>query len=118
VSATLRNILIVLVIAALVALIQGGETAADVAIQAVTLAFLGTIGWFAMTMYRQHRVTLYSLGDRRRALLYGAAVVAAVTLTATSKLWHSGGLGEVAWLLLLGGAAYAAFAVIWSARKY
>jgi hypothetical protein len=117
-NATLRNILIVLVIAALVALIQGGETAANVAIQAVTLAFLATLGWFAMTMYRQHRVTLYSLGDGRRALLYGAVVVGALTLTATSKLWNAGGAGEVAWLLLLGGAAYAVFSVFWSARKY
>jgi hypothetical protein len=118
VSATLRNILIVLAIAALVTLIQGGVTAANVVIQALTLAFLGTIGWFVSIMYRQHRVTLYSLGDGRRALLYGAVVVGALTLTATSRLWHSGGAGEVAWLLLLGGAAYAVFAVLWSARKY
>jgi hypothetical protein len=118
VNATLRNVLIVLAIAALVTLIQGGVTAANVAIQALTLAFLGTIGWFVSIMYRQHRVTLYSLGDGRRALLYGAVVVGALTLTATSRLWHSGGAGEVAWLLLLGGAAYAVFAVLWSARKY
>ncbi len=117
-SATLRNILIVLAIAAMVTLIQGGVTAANVAIQAITLAFLGTIGWFVSIMYRQHRTTLYSLGDGRRALLYGAAVVGALTLTATSRLWNAGGLGQVAWLLLLGGAGYAAFAVLWSARKY
>ena len=42
-NTTVRNILIVLVIAALVALVQGGVAAANVAIQAVTLAFLD--GW-------------------------------------------------------------------------
>jgi len=117
-SATVRNVLIVLAIAAAVALIKGGKTAAEVAIQAVVLVFLGTFCWFGSLMYRQHRTTLYSLGDGRRALLYVAAGVATLTLTATSKLWNSGGAGSVAWLLLLGGAAYAIFAVLWSARKY
>jgi hypothetical protein len=117
VSTTVRNILIVLVIAALVALVQGGQTAAKVAIQAVTLVFLGTFVWFGSIMYRERRVSLYSLGDRRRALLYVALGVATLTLTATSKLWATGA-GSVAWLILLAGSAYAVFAVLWSARNY
>ena len=116
-NTTVRNILIVLVIAALVALVQGGQTAANVAIQAVTLAFLGTLVWFAVLMYRERRVSLYSLGDGRRALLYVAAGVATLTLTATSRLWNSGA-GSVAWLILLAGSAYAVFSVLWSARRY
>jgi len=116
-STTVRNILIVLAIAALVALVQGGQTAANVAIQAVTLAFLGTIVWFLVLSYRERRVSLYGLGDGRRALLYVALGVAALTLTATSRLWSTGA-GSVAWLILLAGSAYAVFAVVWSARKY
>lgn len=116
-SKTVRNILIVLVIAALVALINGGKTAAQVAIQAVILVFLGTIVWFLSLTYRERRVSLYALGDGRRALLYVALGVAALTLTATSRLLGSGA-GSVAWLLLLGGSAYAVFAVLWSARNY
>jgi len=114
---TVRNILIVLVIAALVALVKGGETAAKVGIQAVTLVFLGTIVWFLALTYRERRVSLYGLGDGRRALLYIALGVATLTLTATSRLLGSGA-GSVAWLLLLAGSAYAVFAVLWSARKY
>ena len=113
---TVRNILIVLVIAALVALVKGGETAAKVGIQAVTLVFLGTIVWFLALTYRERRVSLYGLGDGRRALLYIALGVATLTLTATSRLLGSGA-GSVAWLLLA-GSAYAVFAVLWSARKY
>lgn len=116
-STTVRNVLIVLVIAALVALVQGGQTAANVAIQAVTLAFLGTLVWFAVITYRERRVSLYSLGDGRRALLYVALGVATLTLTATSRLWATGA-GSVAWLILLAGSAYAVFAVLWSARNY
>jgi hypothetical protein len=100
-----------------VALIQGGVTAANVAIQAVTLAFLGTLVWFASITYRERRVSLYALGDGRRALLYVALGVATLTLTATSRLWNTGA-GSVVWLILLGGSAYAVFAVLWSARKY
>ena len=117
-NTAVRNVLIVLAIAAVVALVQGGVTAANVAIQAVTLAFLGTLVWFASLMYRERRVSLYALGDGRRAVLYVAAGVATLTLTATSRLWNAGGAGSVAWLLLLGGSAYAMFAVLWSARKY
>jgi hypothetical protein len=114
---TVRNVLIVLAIAAIVALVQGGVTAANVAIQAVSLVFLGTIVWFLSLTYRQYRTTLYGLGDGRRALLYVSLGVGTLTLTATSRLWASGA-GSVAWLLLLAGSIYAVFAVVWSARKY
>jgi hypothetical protein len=116
VNKNVRNILIVLVLAALVVLIPGGGSGANVAIQAVSLAFLAAIGWIAVLVYRQNRVELYSLGDAKRATLYLAAGVAALTLTATSRLWQTAG-GEVAWFVLLGAAVYAAFTVIWSARR-
>ena len=116
-NTTVRNVLIVLLIAALVALIQGGVTAANVAIQAVTLVFLGTIVWFLSLTYRERRTSLYSLGEGRRALLYVAIGVGTLTLTATSRLLGSGA-GSVAWLILLAGSAYAIFAVLWSARRY
>jgi hypothetical protein len=114
---TARNILIVLVIAALVVAIPGGGTGASVIIQAVWLVFLATTGWIASIMYRQHRATLYGLGDGRRAILYAALTVALVTLTGTHKLWRTGA-GSVAWLVLMGAATYAVIAVVWSARKY
>jgi hypothetical protein len=117
VSSTIRNIIIVLAIAAIVVVVPGGGTGASVVTQAVSLAFLAAIAWFAMVMYRQHRATLYGLGDTRRAILYVAVGVAAVTLTATSRLWHTGA-GSVAWLLLMGGSIYAVFTIVWAARKY
>ena len=115
--AALRNIAIILAIAALLAVLPGGGTGATVALQAVYLVFLATLGWFAALMYRQHRTSLYSLGDRRRALLYVALAVAAIVLTGTTRMWRTSG-GQVAWLVLLGAAVYAAGAVFWSARKY
>jgi hypothetical protein len=117
INKNVRNVLIVLAIAALVVLLPGGGKGANVAIQAVSLAFLATIGWIASLMYREHRMSLYSLGDARRATLYIAAGVATLTLTATSRLWGSP-TGEIVWIALIAGSAYAVFSVIWSARKY
>lgn len=116
-SSNLRNVLIVLAIAALVVLLPGGGSGAQVALQAVSLVFLASLGWFAALMYRQHRVALYSLGDRRRATLYASGAVVAVTLTATSRLTATSA-GSLVWLALIGGAAYGVFAVVWSARRY
>ncbi len=115
---TLRNVAIILVIAALVVVVPGGGTGASVALQAASLAFLATLGWFASVMYRQHRLALYSLGDARRAILYAALAVATLTLTATARMWTSGGLASVAWVVLLGASVYAVVTVLWSARRY
>lgn len=117
INPTVRNVLIVVLIAAAVAFAPGGGTTADVIVQAISLIFLGAILWVALVLYRQHRVALYSLGDGRRAALYGAASVLAITLTATSRLWTTGA-GSVAWLVLVGVSAYVGFAVVWAARKY
>jgi hypothetical protein len=114
---TTRNIAIILVIAALIVVLPGGGTGATVALQAASLAFLATLGWFAAVQYRQNRVALYSLGDARRAVLYVAVAVATLTLTATHRLWATGG-GSAAWLVLMGAAIYAVVTVVWSARKY
>ena len=116
-TTTLRNVAIVLGIAALIVLIPGGGTGANAAYQAVGLAFLAVIGWFAYTMYRQHQTELESLGANRRAILYVAAGVAILTVTAEPRLWVGTG-GKIAFLLLLGAAGSAAFAVIRSARRY
>jgi hypothetical protein len=113
---TLRNIAIILLIAAIVVFVPGGGTGATVVTQAVSLAFLASLGWFATIMYRQHRYTLYGLGDRRRAILYAAAGVVAVTLTATSRMWSSSA-GSVAWLVLLGAAIYSVVTVVLAARR-
>ncbi|MFZ0380596.1 MAG: hypothetical protein WCD11_35800 [Solirubrobacteraceae bacterium] len=114
---TARNVVIVLAIAALVALVQGGQTAANVALQALSLVFLGVIVYFLSIMYRQYRTTLYGLGDRRRAMLYVALGVGTLTLIASSKLWATGA-GSVVWVLLLAASIYTVFTVVWSARKY
>lgn len=113
---TAINLAIIAALAAIIDVVPGGGTGATVVSQAVYLVFLGAFAWFAMLMYRQHRYTLYSLGERRRAVLYIAAGIAAVTLTATNRMWQTSA-GSVAWLVLLGCAAYAVVAVVVAYRR-
>ena len=116
-NATARNIVIILALAAAVAFLPGGGTASSVVLEGLSLVFLAGVAWVASILYREHRGSLYLLGDGKRALLYGAAVVLAVTLTATPRLWHSSA-GSIAWLVLVGASVYTGFAVIWAARRY
>jgi len=111
-----RNIAIVLALAAIVAIVPGGGTGANVVLQAVSVIFLGALAWVAAVYYREHRTSLLSFGDARRAVLYGAIAALAVTLTATDRLWHTSA-GSVAWLVLMGASLYAGGAVLWSARR-
>ena len=57
-------------------------------------------------MYREHRGSLYLLGDGRRALLYGALGVLAVTLTATDRLWQSPPSARSPGCVLIGASVY------------
>jgi hypothetical protein len=116
-NATVRNVAIIAVLAAMVSILPGGGAGASVVLAALYLAFLGALVWVAAIMYREHRGSLYLLGDGKRALLYIAAGVLAVTLTATSKLWASPA-GEIAWLVLVGASVYVGFSIIWAARRY
>lgn len=117
INTNVRNLLIILLIAAAVLILPHGGTAARVALQAISLGFLASIAWIASRMYREHRTTLYSLGDRRRGILYAAVGVATLTFSASGRML-GGGLPTVAWLLLIGGAAYAVYAVFRSAKRY
>ena len=112
-----RNVLIIVVLAAIVAGVSGGETAASFVIQVVGLLFLAATAWIASRLYREHRVTIYSLGSKRRAILYGVGGIATLTLSASSRLMSSGP-GTVAWILLLAACAYAIYAIFRSMKQY
>src|SRR2546421_5587124 len=114
---TARNIAIVLAIAAAVALIPAGGFAAGLLLWVLGIAFWGILAWFVARMYREHRESLFMLGDRMRALLYVSIGVAVLTVAATRRLWETPG-GTIAWFALVGGASYGVFAVWQYSRRY
>jgi len=71
-----RNVLIILAIAAAVYFVPSGGKVADTVAAVLGVAFGVVIALFAGRLYQEHRVALYSLGDHRRAILYGAIAVA------------------------------------------
>jgi hypothetical protein len=105
-----RNIAIVLAIAAAVAFVPSGGSAANTVAWILTLIMYGALAWFVHTLYRSYRGELYGLGDRMRGLLYLSIGVATVAVVGTSDLWDTGA-GTIVWFLLVGGASFGAFTV-------
>jgi hypothetical protein len=114
---TARNVAIIALIAAAVEFLPGGGQVASAFGAALWVVFAAGFGFFAYRLYREHHVTLYGLGDRHRALMYGALVVGFVTAAAQSRMWRTG-FGEFAWFALIGVAVYTLLAVYRYSRTY
>ena len=110
-----RNALIVLGIAAAVAFLPGGWPAAAFFGTLLSVIMFAGLVWFAARLYMEHRVDLFGLGDRNRALLYGAIAVIALTLTASQRLFATG-IGTLLWFVLICGSV-AALVVVWQAWR-
>lgn len=108
---TARNVAIIMVLALFVAFVPAGGNAVDAIITAVTLGFLAGISWMFYTFSRQNQLTLATLTDRRRAVLYGAVGMVVLLVAGKPKLWETGG-GTLLWILLL-GASLAAIWKVW-----
>ena len=116
-TTTVRNVLIILALAAALMLVPGGGNASAAILQTLTIVALGAIAWFGVRFYREHRTDIYSLGDRNRGLLYASAGLLALTVTATDKLWETGP-GTVVWIGLVALACYGVYYVFRVSREY
>ncbi len=114
---TARNVGILLLLAAAVAYLPGGARAAATFQTILGVAFMLGFGLAGFYFYRQNRIAIYSLGDRRRALLYGSLGVAVVTVAAKPRMWETS-FGEFAWFVLVGLVAYTLFALYRYSRSY
>jgi len=112
-----RNIAIILAISAGVYFIPGSSRGTSTVEAVIGAAFGLAIAYLGLRMYREHRVALYSLGDRHRALLYGAIAVGVFAAEARGRMWESG-LGELAWFVLVGIVIYALMEVYRYSRTY
>jgi hypothetical protein len=114
---TARNVAILLAIAAAVFFIPGGGRAAHTFEAVLLVAFGLGIGYFGLRMYREHRITLHSLGDYHRALLYGAVALGFFEWIARERMWLTG-VGELAWFVLAGIGVYSLLTVYRQWRAY
>lgn len=105
---TARNVAIVMLLALLVAFLPGGGNLADALLTALTMGLLAGIAWMVYTVSRENQLTLATLSDGRRAVLYGAVGLIALLIAGSDKLFGTGG-GTLLWILLLA----VAIAAIW-----
>ena len=113
----LRNIAIIMLLALIVAFAPAGGNAAEVILTAITMGFLAGIAWTIYTVSTQNELTLATLSDGRRAILYGALGMIALLIAGSDKLFSTGG-GTLAWILLLGASAAAIWKVWVEANTY
>lgn len=112
-----RNFAIVAVIALAVAFVPAGGDLAAALLTAITMAFLAAITWTVHGLAGRHELTLSTLGDSRRAILYGA-VGLIVLLVAGSDEMFSTGFGTLIWIILLGASVAAIWRVWMEANSY
>jgi hypothetical protein len=114
---TARNVAIILLLAAAVDLLPGGGAAAETVLVALSMAFLAAIAWFAFGLYRSQEMTLMTLTDGRRALLYGAVGAIALLIVGFEEFESWSG-GILLWIALMAAAVGAIFMVWRDATTY
>lgn len=113
----LRDVAIILLLALVVAFAPAGGNLAATILTAITMGFLAALAWTVFVLSRQNQLTLATLSDGRRALLYGALGMIALLIAGSDELFSSGG-GTLAWIVLLGASIAAIWRVWIDASSY
>jgi peptidoglycan/LPS O-acetylase OafA/YrhL len=109
-----RNLAIIMVLALGVAFVPAGGNAVDAIFAAITMGFLAGMLY---TLSRENQLTLATLTDSRRAILYGGLGMLALLVAGAHKLFSTGG-GTVLWILLCVGSVFAIYRVWTEANTY
>ncbi|HEU5105839.1 MAG TPA: hypothetical protein VFU11_08345 [Solirubrobacterales bacterium] len=108
---TARNVAIIMLLAIPIAFTATGGNLAEAVLTALTMGLLAGLAWMLYTFSRENQLTLATLTDGRRALLYGALGMIALLIAGSDKLFASGG-GTLLWILLF-AASVAAIWRVW-----
>jgi hypothetical protein len=112
-----RNALIVMALAVAVAFVPAGGNVAEAIFTALTMGFLAAIAWMIYVLSRQNQLTLATLSDGRRGILYGALGLIALLIAGSDEMFETGG-GTLAWILLLGVSVAAIWRIWTEANTY
>jgi hypothetical protein len=115
--AVLRNIAIIAVLAAAVAFLPGGGSGAGLVGAILSTLILVSFVLLAARFYRENRYDIDGLGDRWRALAYGAIGLLVLAMAARVKLFETSG-GTFAWIVAVAASAYALYLVWRHHRSY
>ncbi len=112
---TARNVAIIMVLALGAAFLPHGGNVVAAILAAITMGFLAGISWMLYVLSRENQLTLATLTDRRRLILYGALGMIALLIAGVDKLFSSGG-GTLLWIVLLAASVYAIWRVWFEAN--
>jgi drug/metabolite transporter (DMT)-like permease len=112
-----RNIAIIALLALGVAVVPGGGNAAAAVLAALTLAFLAVIGWAGYQIYRQNKLSYFSLTEPQRGVLVAAVGAIVLMIAGADELLDTGG-GVLLWIAVLGLAAFSIFSVWSESQRY
>ena len=116
-NTTVRNVGIVLLLAVAVFALPGGGTGAAIVEALLGIAFGVGIWLFLMRMYREHRMTIFALGDRYRGVLY-ASLLGLLFCGAAYGRWTDDAALTFAWFILLVACFYGLYATFRHWRAY
>jgi hypothetical protein len=115
---TVRNIAIIAILAVPIAFVPGGGGVADAVLAALGMGFLASIAAAVWQVHRANRLTLDSLPDNQRGVLFGAVGVIALMIAGAGQMLGGGGLGAVIWVTLMACAVIAIIGVWMRANTY
>lgn len=100
-----------------VAFLPGGGNVAAAVLAALTMALLAGISWMVYVLSRENQLTLATLSDGRRAILYGAVGMILLLIAGSDRLFSTGG-GTLLWIFLLAASIAAIWKVWMEANTY
>lgn len=100
-----------MILGLVVAFLPGGGNMASAVVAALTMGLLAGITWMVYVLSRENQLTLATLSDGRRAILYAAVGMLALLVAGSDKLFATGG-GTLLWIVLL-GISVAAIWKVW-----
>ncbi len=112
-----RNVAIIMLLALGIAVVPGGGNAAATILLALQIAFVAAIAFAVYRLYVSQEMTLSTIPDGRRALLFGSVGAIALLIAGYEKFENWSG-GVVVWLLLMFTALMAIFLVWRDATTY
>lgn len=112
-----RNVLIIVGIAAAVAFLPGGQSSAGLVGSVLGAGVLALIVMIVGRLYRENRVEVFSLGDRYRAVFYGSIAIAVFAMAARERMFDTDA-GTLAWVVLMAAAAGGLYVTFQRYRAY
>jgi len=113
----LRNFAIIALLALAVAVVPGGGNFADGILAAMTVIFVGLIGFGLYVSYRNNRLSFLALDERQRRMFLVAGGAIALMVAGMDELWRTG-LGALLWIGVVGFAGFTMVRVVIESRSY